>query len=444
MLFESNLAGDRRYAVLWLLGIALLIAACSGDNQSAEDMTPTLNATVPPTLAVTAAPLAAEITPEAVEPTEIHIWWPDTIAPPGNSDASALLTSQIEGFQTARADVLVSSRLKKIDGAGGIITSLRSASAVAPGALPDLTLIRREDLAAAAQAGLIQPLEGLVSSAILGDLYTSALALGQVNGELYGLPYALQVQHVAYQGESAADDLTWRLEDVLARDISFVFPAAGRSGGIGDVFLLQYLAAGGSLLEDGTLSLNADALHDTLAFYEQGVRTGTISSSVLDYNSAIVYQDQLADGVIDAGLVTSTGYLDLLASGVDLQPAPIPTVSGQPVTVLSGWMWVLVTNDANRQALVADFLSWMLDAERQGQYTHAVHLLPSQRTALRQWDETGYVEFLSGLLTNARLPLPEGAGGTVSRALQNALTAVLSGQATADEATAAVVQQLTS
>ena len=365
MLFESNLAGDRRYAVLWLLGIALLIAACSGDNQSAEDMTPTLNATVPPTLAVTAAPLAAEITPEAVEPTEIHIWWPDTIAPPGNSDASALLTSQIEGFQTARADVLVSSRLKKIDGAGGIITSLRSASAVAPGALPDLTLIRREDLAAAAQAGLIQPLEGLVSSAILGDLYTSALALGQVNGELYGLPYALQVQHVAYQGESAADDLTWRLEDVLARDISFVFPAAGRSGGIGDVFLLQYLAAGGSLLEDGTLSLNADALHDTLAFYEQGVRSGTISSSVLDYNSAIVYQDQLADGVIDAGLVTSTGYLDLLASGVDLQPAPIPTVSGQPVTVLSGWMWVLVTNDANRQALVADFLSWMLDAERQ-------------------------------------------------------------------------------
>jgi len=268
--------------------------------------------------------------------------------------------------------------------------------------------------------------------------------LGQVNGELYGLPYALQVQHVAYQGESAADDLTWRLEDVLARDISFVFPAAGRSGGIGDVFLLQYLAAGGSLLEDGTLSLNADALHDTLAFYEQGVRTGTISSSVLDYNSAIVYQDQLADGVIDAGLVTSTGYLDLLASGVDLQPAPIPTVSGQPVTVLSGWMWVLVTNDANRQALVADFLSWMLDAERQGQYTHAVHWLPSQRTALRQWDETGYVEFLSGLLTNARLPLPEGAGGTVSRALQNALTAVLSGQATADEATAAVVQQLTS
>ncbi len=134
----------------------------------------------------------------------------------------------------------------------------------------------------------------------------------------------------------------------------------------------------------------------------------------------------------------------LLADGAALDFAPIPTVSGTPTTVVDGWMWVLTTADAEQQAVALRFLNWMLDIDRQGHYNQSIYMLPSQRTALRQWEDADYANFVDALLNNATLPLAESTGGVTARVIQSALASVISGQRTAEQATQDVITQLPS
>ena len=141
----------------------------------------------------------ATLVPTPDEPTSMVIWWPEPLSPLDNSDAADLLSQQISAFQTAQGNVEVELRLKAVDGLGGIMSTLRAAGPVAPGALPDLTLMRRSDLQAAVQFGLIYPVGEGISPAVMDDLYPAALALGQVDEQLFGLPYMLEVQHTAFR-----------------------------------------------------------------------------------------------------------------------------------------------------------------------------------------------------------------------------------------------------
>jgi ABC-type glycerol-3-phosphate transport system substrate-binding protein len=366
-------------------------------------------------------------------PTVLSVWWPESFAPADNNEALTVLAEQINAFQASQSGVVVNMRLKKETDLGGIMSTLLTASAVAPGALPDLTLIRRSDLLNAVQAGLIYPLEGKISSAVVGDLYDAALQLGQVDGTLYGVPYTLEVQHVAYQTLNTFE--SWSFAEVLSNEISFVFPA-GQPDGINDVFLAQYINAGGTLPAD---AVNEQALFDTLLFYERAITSGILDAAVVNYTSPANYTERLVSGEVDAGVITSTGYLKLLQSGANLDFAPIPTESGSLITEVDGWIWILTTPNADRQGLAAQFLNWMLNANRQGTYTQVLHVLPSQRTALQEWEAVPYNIFVRDLLGNAILPLP--SAGASARAMQNALVAVLTGQSTAQEATAAVMSQ---
>lgn len=402
-------------------------------------------ATIAPLPSDTPAPTAtATLTPTATStpaPAVLSIWWPEPLAPLDNSAAAALLAEQISGFEAAQGgDVRVELRLKREGDLGGIMATLRAASPVAPGALPDLTLLPRSDLLAAVQDGLVFPLEGLVSSAVLGDLFEPALRLGQVNNTLYGVSYALVVEHMAYYDTGEAP-LSWRFADVLARGTPYVFPA-GLPVGMSRTLFSQYLDAGGTLDADHRLVLNTDALLTVLTFYQRAVETGVLSPAVLGYTRPADYRADLAAGVLDAGVVTSTLYLALLAEGSTLRFGPLPTESGGRISTLDGWLWVSTTASADRQALAARFLNWMMNASRHGQYTQAVYALPSQRTALQQWPTTPYTAFVRELLAAATPYLADNANQAAARALQTAMVEVISGQKDAAAAAASVLDRL--
>lgn len=423
--------------------ISLLLAACASLSSNAPNAVETLSPVFAPS---TTPQSTATTTPEPTEvptgPRTLVIWWPEPLAPRENADAAEVLSEQISAFERAYGDVQVQFRLKLARDTGGIMQTLRAASGgIAPGALPDLTLIRREDLLAAAQAGLIQPIEDEIPPAFLGDLYTAGVELGQVNRQLYGIPYMLDVQHMAYRNDTVPI-ISWRLENFLRERIPFIF-AGNRAAGTNDVFWVQYLAAGGTVPADGTFSVNADALEATLNFYEQALNRDVVSVSVLDYTSPRDFASQLASGEIDAAIITSTIYLELANQGQVLDVGPIPTVSGQAATSLNGWMWVMVSSNPEEQALAGNFLTWMMEVDMQSQYSQTIHMLPSQRLALRRWADQEYADFIANLLANATLPLPESVGGTAARSMQDALVSVLSGQQTADQAAQEVIDQLT-
>jgi ABC-type glycerol-3-phosphate transport system substrate-binding protein len=117
--------------------------------------------------------------------------------------------------------------------------------------------------------------------------------------------------------------------------------------------------------------------------------------------------------------------------------------AGQPTTLLNGWLWVITTANADRKMMAAAFLEWMMEAGGQADYTEAIHMLPSQRAAMRQLDINPlYVDFVTQLLGNAILLPPEIGSSPTARAMQNALAAVLSGQRSAEQAAQDVLNQL--
>ncbi|MBI5670219.1 MAG: extracellular solute-binding protein [Chloroflexi bacterium] len=423
-----------------LVVLVMLLAACAPAGSAVQiTREPLISPTPAPTVTVPTLAPTLEVTNTA--PLTLAIWWPEPLSPVDDLRVSTVLSEQTAAFEAQSAGVVVETRLKKPRDLGGIMETLRTASAVAPGALPDLTLLRREDLLEAVQMGLVQPLEGRVSSAIIGNLYTAALELGQVNGQLYGLPYVLDVQHIAYWGDFPSGDFA-TFDTVLERGRSYAF-AASASTGISPVFLLQYLSAGGSLADLSVGEVNADALRAVLRFYEQAVSAGIIDPVVLNYTSANDYLVALQSRTIPAGVVSSTTYLQLGVNGQPLAFAPIPVPASQPTTILNGWMWVLTTTNTDRQAVASDFLNWMLDVTRQSQYSQAAHMLPSLRASLRQAGiNAAYADFVTQLLGNAVLPLPEASGSATARVLQDALVAVLNGQRTAEEAAQDALNQL--
>ena len=84
----------------------------------------------------------------------------------------------------------------------------------------------------------------------------------------------------------------------------------------------------------------------------------------------------------------------------------------------------------------------MLDIDRQGRYNQAISMLPSQRSALRQWENADYAAFVDTLLNNATLPLTESSSSVTARVIQSALASVISDQRTADQAVQDVISQL--
>lgn len=435
---------------VWLVPVLSLILVACGNADSTPATSPTMtvaDAGTPSGNGQGTAIPTVVTTP--VNSQDLVLWWPETLAPSDLPDVTDLLNQQIGAFDASEeGDIGIDFRLKRYHDAGGILSTLRTATEVAPGALPDLTLIRRAELVSAAQAGLIYPLEGFVSSAIIGDLFDPALALGQVDGRIYGLPYVLDVMLTTYRisddrGENVTTLTTWAFDDVLSRETTLVFPA-GPVTGVNNTFYLQYLDAGGTPpRSDGTMRLNEEALLTTLEFYEQAYALGIIDRQVLDYQSISDYQSALVLGEFDAAIVDSSTYLNLRHENQDFRPAPIPTESGQPISIIDGWMWVVTTGNADRQSLAARFLNWMMDTSSQREYAEAIRMLPSQRSALRGMEELVNLELMNEIIASTIIPPPESSGGTLARAMQNALNTVLTGESTAAEAVQVVLSQIT-
>ncbi|MEZ4670271.1 MAG: extracellular solute-binding protein [Anaerolineae bacterium] len=428
------------YRILGLFAISILLwlAACAAPPAATSE--PILTATLSSTTVSQLITPTPTVSPTPSGPITLTVWWPDTLVPASQESASLQLADYIDSFHTTTSEGRIETRQKKVQDVGGIMETLKAASAVAPAALPDVTLLRRADLLTAIAAGYIQPIDGLITSAVLGDLYPTALELGRLNGIMYGLPYAINIEHIAYRPVLLSGNFAL-FDDVLADQQTFVFPA-GVTDGLSNVLYLQYLSAGGTVSDLTSGKPNQTALRTVLTFYQEAVAQGIIDPSVLDYARSDDYLFQLREGKMNAAVITSTQYLGLLADGHALDAAPIPLARGEPTTVVNGWMWVIVTKDKARQAFASRFIEYMMGVERQATYTRLVNMLPSRRAAMRVWESGPYATLADQLLLNARLPIFETGDNITLRALQNALSAVIGGQRTPDEAVKDVIEQV--
>ncbi len=421
--------------------LALLLAACgtpgSATRTPAVVQYPSLiparlaSPTGSGPVATAAATIQATATAEA---SPILVWWPSALYPADGSPAAKVLQDEIENYQASRTRS-VTIRVKRSDGLGGIYQTLRSGSIAAPSAMPDLAIMRRSDLVQSALGKLIEPIDARLLAAT--DLFPSALALGQVHGVEFGIPYALEIQHVAYRTSILATPPK-TFDDLLRAKQRYLF-AASASKGVNLTLVAQYMAAGGRLSDEkGAATLDKTPLLNVLRFYEQAAAATVVDAQLLDYSAVAQYWPLFASGKGAIAQVDSTTFLAQGASlsGVAVLDVPLP--SGNPIAIVDGWMWVVTTMDPDRQAKALDLISWLLRADQQGQLMREMGILPSQRSALDTWGGDGYAIFARSLLQQPAVPPSDMIDPTVAAAMQRAFEAVLLGrkspEAAADDA----------
>jgi ABC-type glycerol-3-phosphate transport system substrate-binding protein len=379
-------------------------------------------------------------TPEAqpAEVSSVRVWWPEELYPTDSTAAENVLLAQFEDFRLTYTSYVLEVRRKRTNGLGGILPSLRTAAPVAPGAMPDLTLMPRADMVTAATEGLIVPLDDWLPPDLLGDLLPGTRALGEIDGVLYGLPYTVNIFHDIYRvSESEQAPLTFM--QVLDQKPVYLFPAGALAGNW--TLLLQYRAAGGRLVDEtGSAIVDRDALLTVLDYYAQGVEAGLFDPSLLNYADFDGYWDAFVATGIDMVAVDSATYLRRKSSLHHVTATPIPTPDGTPVTALDGWVWVLTTPDPDRQSRARAFLSWMMRISEQSLFTEAYGILPSQKRALRLWEDQDYAQFAQGLIAAADLIPDAQRTGSAANALQEGLTMVLQGMPAETAADAALAR----
>ncbi len=424
-----------------LIFAVLVLTAC---NLLARPTPTTVTPTIAsPTPSPQATSPAVSPTPTQPATTTLVLWTTEDFAPSADTPGGEVLAQQLAAFETTHPDVTIDVVLKKPYGKGGILDFLMTSSAAAPSILPDVVVIDTLELGTAARAGLVQPLDNLVSAELKEDLFPCAVQAGQVGGQLVGLQFEADVEHLAYNlAKLETPPLTWT--EVLTPDITYIFPAGGRDGMVNDAFLIQYYGAGGQLFDEtGQPALDQTILAKVLDFYRDGAAMGVIPPDVLEYKSVASCWPVYLSAQVTLSNVDSARYLAdrdiLLSTGF----APIPTRDGKPVTISRGWALAVVTQHPERQVMASRLLEWLLSPLNNATWTQATRHLPTRRSAFEHLDQRDeYVPFAHQQLESA-YPYPTAPGyEQISRALQQAVQDVLSGQVTPDAAAAAVMDAI--
>jgi ABC-type glycerol-3-phosphate transport system substrate-binding protein len=207
--------------------------------------------------------------------------------------------------------------------------------------------------------------------------------------------------------------------------------------------LIQYLAHGGGVIDpEGNPTLDRDALADVLDFYNDAVTSGVISPTlVLQLEDADQSWERFLAGEDGLTVVRTVRYWR--EADETMAAAPIPSQTGDHVSIARGWTITMVASDPARQALAMLLFDWLIAPDHSARWTQAEGYVPATQSALLLWnlaDEDRAV--LRGILLGAvPLPPPE-VMETIGPILQEALESVLRGRATPRRAADAAIEKL--
>lgn len=421
-----------RSITIWVM-ITLLLCSCSrlsqglsrpGQQTAELPSSPTPSATPPSSPVFTPEPTPSVIT--------LTVWIPDTLFLEDKPGAD-VLAEQIKEFAASASGIRVDALVKKAHGKGGILNLLLTASKAAPSVMPDVVILNTSEIAQAADAGILQPLQGLLGQELLGGLFPFAVKAGAWKGDTVALQLCADVEHLVYNtSKVATPPLTW--QQLLDGEEVYLFPARGVNGLANDALLIQYIAAGGRFSdEDGSPVLDEKPLAEVLEFYRRGVEKGVISELIKEigsvdecwqiYLSAQVAMSNVRTSrfLVDRDILRTTSY------------APIPTKQGQISTLARGWAIAIITPEENRQEAAAKFIEWLLSPANNSRWAWSAYCVPVHREALQE-ESDPYVPFLRWQLESAQ-PVPNVTEfPAIAKAMQKALDAVLAGEAPPEEA----------
>lgn len=441
--------------VVFIGSVIILITACQGVTATPNSQITATAPTVPPTptnLPVqisnpVVSPTPTTILPLAEEqPITLTFWTVESVSYLAEEEIGRFVDNNLRQLERNNSSISVELSVKKATGKGGVLDFLRTAGAVAPDILPDVAIINAVDLNQAYADGLIQPLDGKLDRSIVQDLLPAARRIGTINDALVGVPMGLEMEHTVYNTFIFTDTpILWT--DILSSNTRYLFPAKGNNGVVNDATLSQYYSAGGTFQDDeGNPEINETALREVLTFYQQARDQGIIDASLLQAsNTEDIWPFYLE---VQAGLtqVTVQQYLTERETLLDNEftSVPIPDTTITPASIMHGWVFVLTTDDLNRQVAALRLIESFLSTSNNVAWNNINRTIPTRDSAYQQIaGDDPYWIFLTEQL-NVAQPEPRFVGyDRIGRIIQQSIEQVIRGEATADEATATAIDSFT-
>lgn len=403
---------------------AVLFAACSPDSPPDG---PAATPEPTDTLAVTAT--APEGRTEAAT-NDLILWLPPRFDPAAEGTAAELLQAQLEAFEAEHPGLNVRTRIKAERGPGGLLETLSAAKTVAPDVLPDVIALHPAALTSAALKGLILPLDDVSPRPTEDGWFPYAVMAAEIDGGFYGLPFASDAHVFAYRtGVYNSPPRAWSL--VMDTNQPFLFPAGDPQA----LFtIVQYESLGGNLTgPSGRPALDPTTLSQVLAFYGSARSSRLLSEEALTVTTAEQSWQAFLEGRAAGSVAPLSSYLNR-PNTTFLSASPLPNRNGDGVSVAYTWSWALVATDPERQQLAADLLQMMHEPDFLGPWSEAVGLLPPSTGALDTWQEGADASVVALLAPTLRPHPSEEILATFGPHLKQAVSNVLSGGMSPDEA----------
>jgi ABC-type glycerol-3-phosphate transport system substrate-binding protein len=437
-----------RFRLLRLLPAVtlMLAAACSvfmpeGTNTPAPG-TPDGGTASPQQTATETLEQEPPETPEGTQPTldagqlTLRIWVPPQFDPYNGTPEGELLRLRLADFATVYPGMRIEVRVKAVDGVGGLLDSLSTASAAAPDAAPDLIALGRTEMEAAALKGLLHPYEGLSAAMDGGGWFEYAQQLAHLQDSTFGIPFAGDSLLMLHDPTVTIPPA--RLDAILQSSMVLALPVTDPQALL---TMELYLAAGGKIQdEQGRPALDAAVLEQVLSFYSQAAAINALLPQVDSTDQALrAYQE----GRVDFAAVWASDAIPAVSQqGETTALAPLPTLDGKPYSLANGWVWALSSGQPERQGYAVELAEFLVEPEFLAKWTRAAGYLPVQEAALAAWDDSGERYAVEQAAKSSSLIPAVDILATLSPVLQQAALDVLSGQmdpkAAAEKAASAV------
>jgi multiple sugar transport system substrate-binding protein len=366
----------------------------------------------------------------------------------GQTDTALLvLEDLVADFERGHPNV-------RVNMGGGVLSDAmlqKVLAALAAGSYPDVAYIFGSDLANIARSPKVVDMGGVVTGT---DYWPSVRAAVTVNGQVRAAPALVDSLAVVCNKRIFANaglelpEEGWRWHDFVTTAKAMTNAGAGTFGtgwpGAGDedtvwrLWPLVWDAGGDVVAADGR----------GIGFADAGVRALRIVAALARDRS--VYIDPKSGSeqmyqVFAAGrmgmVVTGPWQLaDIAEAGVDYHVVPLPTFSGHPVTISGPDTWTLFDNGPARIEAARTFVSWLIDPKQDVRWALGAGSLPLSGESANSPEWSTYAGETPGLtvfakaLESARVRPVHPAYPEISQALAQAITAVLLGRSTPEDA----------
>lgn len=424
------------------VGICLWLVACGANTpppslaaQTPLFSTPVATETASDSGTPTPSPTNAA-TPNTLQPITLTLWVPEEFAP-GAERGGDVLERQLVEFEATHPNIRIQYVLKAPYGKGGLVDWLIQLDELMPDQLPDAVIVDSRELDELGKLGLLQPLQRDLPAGAFWDLFPPAQRIARQRGHWNNQPLVLETEHLVYDARRLrAPPLSW--QDVLSDTKQFAFAADST-----EAFLFQYLQNGGSVDPREPSALGSGIMQAILDYYQRVRANGNLNETTAVMKSAREVMPLFVSGQAPMAQVRARDFLIERENLPNARAAAIPTRDGSEAALVSGWSYVVISDDPPRQRAAGEYLAWMIDPGRMAEWSGAARLLPASTSAFAQSQEPPeYADVLWGLLEHAIVAPGFSQQAPFADAWHAAVTAVMNGQLAPDDAAVRAVQAI--